>query len=89
MSLTVPTYIRTQDQDKYLEIVAKGRGEWTEFVHIALNSPYGLAKSAVPSKKPLTDKDIDDFVEKFDSTDKFAAKDKPFEGPIPRSKKKI
>lgn len=36
MSMTVPTYIRSDDQERYLAIAAKGRGSWTEFVHDAL-----------------------------------------------------
>ena len=37
MSFTVPTYIRTQDTERYNEIISKGRGAWTEFIHNALN----------------------------------------------------
>lgn len=52
MSLTVPTYIRTSDTDKYLEVVSKGRGSWTEFIHNALN-PVVASK-----KEMLEDNDV-------------------------------
>lgn len=44
MSFTVPTYIRSEDTDKYAAIISKGRGSWTEFIHDALN---------VDGKKPI------------------------------------
>jgi hypothetical protein len=53
MSLTVPTYIRSIDQDKYLE-VSKERGAWTEFIHNALNEKQPVYSQGLPKQdKPL------------------------------------
>jgi len=46
MSFTVPTYIRTQDTEKYNEIISKGRGAWTEFIHNALNPKMSIREIA-------------------------------------------
>lgn len=35
---TIPTYIRSSDLAKYLEISSNGKGAWAEFIHKALSA---------------------------------------------------
>lgn len=56
MSLTVPTYIRSEDTEKYLKIKESQRGAWTEFIHNALNpakEPNERLRYAPAEKIPI------------------------------------